>query len=138
MAEGSAPPHARRRAPVAAAAPPDAVPECTRCGACCFSERDDYIEVFAVDLARMDDAARALTHTRDGRRFMRFAAGRCTALARDGDRLVCAIYPMRPDACRWLQRESGECLAQVTEKRPRALALLARDGIAACHGGARR
>lgn len=117
MAEGSAPPNPRGRAAVAPA-------DCTRCGACCFSERDDYIELFGVDVARMDEAALALTHERDGRRFMRFAGGRCTALLRRDDRLVCTIYEMRPDACRWLARDSGECLAQVAEKRPRALVLL--------------
>ena len=102
-----------------------AVPEdCTRCGACCFSKQDDYIALFDVDVARLDAAALALTHERDGRRVMRFSEGRCEALVRRDDRLVCGIYAMRPDACRWLERGSGQCRAQLAEKSERALVVL--------------
>jgi uncharacterized protein len=86
------------------------VPEdCTSCGACCHSDQSDYIAVFGVDEARMDARALALTEQRDGRRFMRFAGGRCIALEEAQGRWLCAIYGMRPDACRWLERGSGTC-----------------------------
>lgn len=88
--------------------------DCTVCGACCFSAEPGYIRVFAADAERMDDAARALTEPfvvgGGEARAMRFVAGRCAALRRQGERWLCAIYPMRPDACRWLERGSGHCL----------------------------
>lgn len=78
----------------------------------------------------MDERALALTSVVDGVRSMNFRHGRCVALQlEDGYR--CAIYPMRPDACRWLQRGSGECLRQIgvksTDARD-ALVQLRRDG----------
>lgn len=99
--------------------------DCLTCGACCFSERLDYIEVFAVDRARMDAQARALTTERGGRRFMRASPSRggrhCAALAPESaGRFPCAIYACRPDACRWLQVGSGECLDQRRSKLERA------------------
>jgi len=105
----------------------DVPDDCTACGACCFSNRGDYIAVFAVDEARMDQVARALTRVTDGRRFMRFAHGRCAALSVGGERLVCSIYPMRPDACRWLERGGSECRAQFARKGQRALVALRRS-----------
>lgn len=114
MAEGSAAQDPRGRAPL----------DCTTCGACCFSQRDDYIALFAIDEERMGEVELALTHVRDGRRFMRVEGGRCAALRRDGERLVCGIYAARPDACRWLERGSGECLTQIAEKSERALIML--------------
>lgn len=113
MAERSAPPHPRRRA-----LPLIAVPECTACGACCFNEHPDYIRVFAVDLERMDARALGLTVEREGRRYLRFDEGRCAALGLEPatDRVGCTIYAMRPDACRWLERGSGECRSQLGAK----------------------
>jgi hypothetical protein len=92
------------------------VDDCTTCGACCFSPEARYIALFAVDEARMDGAALALTEVVGGRRSMRFSEGRCVALQIDGG-YRCAIYTMRPDACRWLQRNSGACQEQIREKR---------------------
>jgi hypothetical protein len=90
--------------------------DCTCCGACCFSSALDYIPVFAVDEARMDDRALALTEIHAGSRHMRFSEGRCAALSISDGRLRCRIYQERPDACRWLQPESGACLQQIAEK----------------------
>ncbi|MBW2453962.1 MAG: YkgJ family cysteine cluster protein [Deltaproteobacteria bacterium] len=103
--------------------------DCTTCGCCCFSSEANYIRVFAADESRMDEPALDLTRvgpqpaldlTRVGPqgRAMRFTEGRCTALRIDGDppRYRCRIYPARPDCCRWLQRGSGECLAQIAAK----------------------
>lgn len=86
-------------------------PECTACGACCFSEMTEYVRVFEVDLERMDGRARGYVDERDGRRAMRMAEGRCAALVIDPVRrtFVCAIYPMRPDVCHSLERGSGAC-----------------------------
>jgi uncharacterized protein len=91
--------------------------DCTACGACCFTDRHDWVPVFGVDVERMDARARALTREIDGRRFMHIEHGRCAALTLVGGRYLCSIYPQRPDACHWLQRGSGECLVQVREKR---------------------
>lgn len=99
--------------------PGPAVPaDCTACGCCCFSTEADYIRVFGADEARMDAAALALTCAgRDGR-VMRFVDGRCVALQIEADppRFTCRIYAARPDCCRWLQRGSGECQAQLAAK----------------------
>lgn len=61
--------------------------------------------MFEVDADRMDMHALQLTVERNGRRFMRMEGGRCAAL--EGTR--CAIYVIRPDACRWLERGSAVC-----------------------------
>lgn len=100
--------------------------DCTTCGCCCFATEANYIRVFAADEARMDERALALTRVGAQGRSMRFAAGRCAALRIDGDppRYRCCIYPARPDCCRWLQRGSGECLAQIAEKTGARLAAL--------------
>jgi Fe-S-cluster containining protein len=98
-------------------------PECTACGACCFSTLPEYVRVFGVDLDRMDDRARAYTDFTGNRCFMRLEDGRCTALVIDpsGPRFTCAIYEMRPDVCRSLERGSGACAADRHEKRERPL-----------------
>lgn len=94
------------------------MPECTECGACCFNTHPDYIRVFVVDYERMDDRALGFTTVRGGLRYLRFEGGRCSALGLDpvNNRVGCTIYAMRPDACRWLERGSGECRAQLTAK----------------------
>ena len=115
MAKGSAPADARRRSlPLIEDV---AVPEdCTTCGTCCWSSSPTYIAVFEADRTRMDEVAIASTVIIDGRRYMRFANGRCTSLVSRGGLHTCAIYPMRPDACRWLQRGSGTCIEMLGDK----------------------
>jgi len=98
--------------------------DCTRCGACCFSREADYIQVFHADEERMSDAALAFTHMLDEQRVMRFADGRCTALKLESGRFLCAIYPERPDACRWLVVDSGACHEQIAHKREEAQRLM--------------
>jgi uncharacterized protein len=90
----------------------DEVPACTDCGACCWSPDPRWIAVFEADAARMDARTLALTTVIDGRRHMRME-GRCAAL--DGTR--CTIYPMRPDACRWLERGSSTCRTLIAARR---------------------
>jgi hypothetical protein len=99
------------------------VPECTSCGACCFSTLPEYVRVFGCDLDRMDDRARELTHFLGNRCYMRIEDGRCAALVIDpaARRFVCSIYEARPDCCRALERGSGACLADLHEKGQRPL-----------------
>jgi uncharacterized protein len=105
-----------------------AVPECTACGTCCFSTLPEYVRVFGCDLDRMDDRAREYTHFLGNRCYMRVDEGRCAALVIDpeGPRFVCAIYEMRPDVCRSLERGTGACLGERHEKGERPL-LAARE-----------
>jgi Fe-S-cluster containining protein len=93
--------------------------DCTTCGCCCFSTEADYIRLFAADEARMDAQALMLTVLTPKGRVMRFAVGRCAALDNDLElgRYRCRIYSARPDCCRWLERASGACLAQIDEKQ---------------------
>jgi Fe-S-cluster containining protein len=65
----------------------------------------------------MDARARALTVERDGAVFMRFEGGRCAALRSEDGRHTCAIYAVRPDACRWLERGSGVCCDIISAAR---------------------
>jgi len=125
MAEGSPPPHARRRS-----LPVIAVPACTDCGTCCLNEHPRYIRVFAVDLERMSEAAFAHTTLVDGERYLRFEGGRCSALALHPatGRVGCTIYEERPDACRWLERGSGECRSQLAAKWDKRETLMASLG----------
>jgi Fe-S-cluster containining protein len=98
------------------------LPECVDCGVCCFSFLPEYIRVFGVDLARMDERAEAFVEFRGNRCFMRMDGGRCTALRVDVERqqYLCSIYAMRPDVCRSLERGSGHCRAERHEKSDRA------------------
>lgn len=105
----------------------DDVPECVDCGVCCFAEIPDYVRVFGVDLERMDDEARAYVDFDGNRAHMRMSGGRCAALMIDPVRLryTCAIYPMRPDVCRSLERGSGACRADIHAKSDRPLIAVA-------------
>jgi len=100
--------------------------DCLLCGTCCFSELPEYIRVFGVDHDRMDDRARALTDFIGNRCYMRIEDGHCAALVLEPDtrRFVCSIYPMRPDACRALERASSSCLGELTTKAERPLLAL--------------
>jgi len=111
---------------------PQVPTDCLLCGTCCFSDLPEYIRVFGVDYDRMDDNARALTDFLGNRCFMRLKDGHCAALVPDPDtkRFVCSIYPMRPDACRSLDRGSSACLGELSLKAnrpPLALERLVRD-----------
>ena len=103
------------------------VPECTACGACCFSTLPEYVRVFGYDWDRMDERAQAYTHFLGNRCYLRLEEGHCAALVIDPDALSfrCAIYEARPDACRSLERGSGACKADRHEKRERPLLAVA-------------
>jgi Fe-S-cluster containining protein len=107
------------------------VPECTACGTCCFSTLTEYVRVFGFDHDRMDDRALAYTHFVGNRCYMRLEEGHCAALRVElapggGGRFTCAIYEMRPDACRSLERGSGGCAGERHEKAERPLLALER------------
>lgn len=104
------------------------VPECTTCGVCCFSTLPEYVRVFGYDLDRMDDRARSFTDFDGHRCFMRMEDGHCAALVIDPVRrtYTCAIYEMRSDVCRSLERGGGACAADRHEKAERPLIAVAR------------
>ncbi len=108
------------------------VPECTKCGVCCFSRAPDYLRVFGSDYERLGDDAEALTHFIDNRAFMRLEEGHCIALRyhAESSQFLCSIYENRPDVCRALERGSGQCAAERAEKGERPLVMLrtSRDG----------
>ncbi len=101
----------------------DGIPECTACGACCFSNLPEYVRVFGTDWDRMGDEARAHTHFIGNRCYMRIRDGQCAALVIDpvARRFLCAIYEERPDCCRSLERGHGACLADLQQKADRPL-----------------
>ncbi len=118
MAQGSTAADPRRRPVVSAVEVDPSVPDCTACGVCCFSDRSDYLPVFEVDYERMNGAARRLVRSATEGRFMAMKDGRCSALRIENDprRSTCAIYPRRPDCCRWLVRGSALCRSYVAER----------------------
>ena len=101
---------------------PSTPSDCTTCGACCFSLAPDYLRVFGTDHERLGDDAERLTHFIGNRAYMRLEGGHCAALqiAPETGRFTCSIYERRPDVCRWLERGSGYCQAELAEKSPRA------------------
>jgi Fe-S-cluster containining protein len=103
------------------------VPECLRCGACCFSKLATYVQVTGDDHLRLADDADALTHFVGNRCYMRMLDDHCAALrlVSTGE-LVCSVYETRPTVCRDLERGSGACAGEREQKaeRPKA-ALLA-------------
>ena len=99
-------------------------PPCLGCGACCFSDLDEYVRVDGDDYSRIGERASELTRFEGNRCYMRMQDGHCKALIIDAkaERFVCSIYETRPRICRELARESRECQAELHEKhdRPRA------------------
>lgn len=100
--------------------------DCVLCGRCCFSELPEYVRVFGVDLDRMDERAQSYTVFIGNRCYMRIEDGRCAALRSDPDtgRHTCEIYEMRSDVCRSLERGSGACRGEWSEKAARPEARL--------------
>lgn len=102
------------------------VPECTRCGACCFSQNEEYLAVLGVDHERLGDDAERLTQFIGNRRYMRISSGHCAALVYHEERaeFLCSVYERRPDVCHWLERGSGQCAAERHQKKDRPLLML--------------
>lgn len=97
--------------------------DCRQCGACCFSNAHGYIQVWRVDSERLGPLADEVTFVAEGRRYLRMQDGHCAALRIDPvtRRFACSIYDSRPDACRWLERGSSHCRAQIAHKAERPL-----------------
>ena len=109
--------------------------ECTRCGACCFSESARHARVTGDDHARLGDEADQLVVFLGNQAFMRLAgeegARHCAALVLDAasGTFHCSVYDRRPSICRELERGSGACEGERHTKgdRPaRALLVLRR------------
>ena len=85
------------------------------------------MRVFGIDFDRMDERGRTFVEFLGNRVFMRMREGRCTALTIDPVALtyVCAIYAMRPDVCRSLERGASGCRADRHEKAERPLLAVA-------------
>jgi Fe-S-cluster containining protein len=96
----------------------ETLPACLRCGACCFGAGPRYVPVSGDDHARLGDEAERLTLFIENRCYMRMHQGHCAALAvrRDGS-FFCGAYAQRPKVCRELARGSGECQAELFQKR---------------------
>ncbi len=95
-----------------------AVPECQSCGACCFGPGVRYVRVTGDDYARLGEHAERLTVFIENRCYMRMEGGHCAALAIDAEgRFACRVYTLRPEVCRTLARGSGECQAELIQKR---------------------
>jgi Fe-S-cluster containining protein len=93
--------------------------ECTRCGACCFSESERHARVTGDDYERLGDAdAERLVHFIGNQAFMRIEGAngirRCAALVVDAasGTFLCSVYERRPEICRELERGSGSCAGE--------------------------
>lgn len=98
--------------------------DCTSCGACCFTQQRVYLPLFGVDEARLTHDDQSLVDRVGERHCMRIVDNHCAALRADPatGRLLCSIYPRRPDVCRALVHGSGECLQHHEGKRAHAKA----------------
>ena len=104
--------------------------ECTRCGACCFSESPRHARVTGDDYERLGDTAAQLVHFIGNQAFMRLdgveGTRRCAALVVDAraGTFMCSIYERRPSVCRELERGSGACAGERDAKRGRTRVVL--------------
>jgi Fe-S-cluster containining protein len=107
----------------------DTPAECTKCGACCFSTLDRYVEVKGSDYAQLGDDAERLVHFIGNRAYMRMVDGHCAALAVDVEnrRFFCTVYDNRPATCRDLERGSPACMGERVTKGERPLLSIARS-----------
>lgn len=124
------------------------VEDCTRCGACCFSESPRHARVTGDDYARLGDEADRYVEFLGNQAFMRIEGGHCAALvvtpapivttttattanephladeplptdATEDGTFFCAIYERRPTVCRDLERGSPACEGELALKRDR-------------------
>ncbi|MEM9191672.1 MAG: YkgJ family cysteine cluster protein [Myxococcota bacterium] len=102
------------------------LPECLRCGACCFSDLPTAVRVTGDDYSRLGDLADELTHFVGNRCYLRFDDGHCAALEINPatKTYTCRAYERRPSICRDLARGGPACLAERELKGERAHASL--------------
>ena len=115
-----------------------AVPECLKCGTCCFSLLLDYVRVSGDDHARLGERADELVWFDGNRAYMRMVDGHCGALrvqVHSGE-FVCDAYETRPQVCRDLARGSGACLGEIATKALRPLLALSKSSRAVALPGA--
>jgi Fe-S-cluster containining protein len=105
---------------------PEDAPACLGCGACCFSQLENYVPVTGADHARIGARVDELTHFDGNRCYMNMEEGHCAALVIDRARrqFVCSIYDLRPNTCRDLERGSAACRGEIHEKGERPLLTL--------------
>jgi uncharacterized protein len=100
--------------------------DCQSCGACCTNpdenrreEFDDWVEIDSRDvLLRRRASQRLIVYNEDGVPHLRLdGSGRCAALRGPiGRRVFCAIYEIRPRACRRMEAGSDRCLQYRRER----------------------
>jgi Fe-S-cluster containining protein len=105
-----------------------AVPECLKCGTCCFSLMLDYVRVSGKDYARLGERVDELVWFDGNRAYMRMVEGHCGALRLEvgSGEFVCGTYGTRPQVCRDLARGSGACLGEIATKALRPLSALSK------------
>lgn len=107
------------------------LPECLDCGACCFSQLEQYVSVSGRDYERLAERATELVVFDGYRSHLRMFAGHCAALRVEpaSSQFVCGAYELRPETCRELERGSAQCRAEREAKadRPPAALRLARE-----------
>jgi hypothetical protein len=91
--------------------------DCLACGACC---KDNFVELEDPDVERLEKAGRGelarkpYARRRDGRLGLTLQTdGKCRHL---GPTNLCAIYPIRPDACSTFPAGSECCLSSREEE----------------------
>jgi len=94
--------------------------DCQICGACCLNPRDNQ-QSGRADYVPVEESARLLSRRDLVRKFVSADApggphlrmlsdGRCAALrGAPGRRVSCAIYHLRPKACRTVQPGDADC-----------------------------
>src|SRR4051794_4460243 len=108
----------------------DGTPEdCTRCGACCFSDSPRHARVTGDDYSRLGEAAERVVEWIGNAAYMRIEPvtgvpepmHKCIALTMDaaGGTFACSIYEARPQVCRDLERGSGACRGELETKSER-------------------
>jgi Fe-S-cluster containining protein len=103
------------------------VPECLRCGACCFGTGERYVPVSGDDHARLAEQAEPFTKFVGNRCYMRMIDDHCAALQLGADgRFVCSVYGERPTVCRELARGEAACQAELHLKHTLAQTQLLR------------
>jgi Fe-S-cluster containining protein len=92
--------------------------DCQACGACCTNPGEnrregfrDWVAIEARDVILRRPRARALVvYNAAGEPHMRLDGERCAALrGRLGERVACAVYDIRPRACRRVEPGDDRC-----------------------------
>jgi uncharacterized protein len=92
--------------------------DCLTCGACCTNPAEnrqegfrDWVEIEPRDvILRRRAAQRLVVYNQAGVPHLRLDGDRCAALrGKLGQRVFCAIYEIRPRACRRVEPGSDRC-----------------------------